>query len=157
VKLGTGDTSVTLALDGYQLPATSIYDEDRNWLYLRGHVQTESRAWSFRDPCLLTWDAPRVSAWLRAVVDGQVEPENARDAEPDEVFLEPNVAFGLESRSADSARIRFHFSLESLPPWATQEEHSELFKYFVVVTATFDELLMAAAEWDSESAAFPRR
>jgi len=125
--------------------------DDRNWLYVRGIVQTPSGDWSFRDTCLETWDTPDVSAWLRAVVDGRVEPENAEGI-LDLYFsgAEPNVSLGLESRSEGSTRIQLHFSAECLPPWVDAAE----IEYEVVVTASFEELLRAAAEWNSESVAF---
>jgi hypothetical protein len=147
------EPSVTLELDGYQGPSDLLRDpHGRNWLWVCGTVYTPSGDWSFRDPCLLTWETPEISAWLRAVVDGRVEPEHA-DGLPDLDFLEPNISLGLESYSDDSARIRLHFSAECVPPWADADEND----YVVVVTASFEELLRAAAEWDSESAAFPRR
>jgi hypothetical protein len=102
-------------------------------------------------PCLLTWEAPEVSAWLRALVAGRVEPETAENFDH-LIILEPNISLGLESRSENSARIRLHFSAESLAPWDAGEAES-----LVVVTASFEELLRAADQWDSESAAFPRR
>jgi hypothetical protein len=57
---------------GYQFevtPATADEEEwDANWLMICGNVRTaDSRRWAFLDPCLTTWEARSLSAWLRAV------------------------------------------------------------------------------------------
>jgi hypothetical protein len=157
VKIGSRSTSVTLDLDGYQLPATSMDAYDRNWLYLRGRIRTERGDWSFRDPCLLTSDVPHVSGWLRRVVEGLVQPEKLADPGPDLVFLEPELALSLESRDDDTARIRVYFLMAARPPWLIDSDDYEIWKFFVPLAATFGDLLAAADEWDTESAAFPPR
>jgi hypothetical protein len=157
VKIGCGSTSVTLVLDGYQLPATSMDAFDRNWLYLPGSTRTERGEWSFRDPCLLTSDVPHVSGWLRRVVEGLVQAEKPADPGPDLVFLEPELALSLECRNDDTARVRVYLSMAARPPWLIDSDDYEIWKFFVPLSATFGDLLTAADEWDTESAAFPSR
>jgi hypothetical protein len=62
--------SVTVRLDGYQYPAITGSDDrdyDANWLMVAGEVVNGARSWSFRDPCLLTWEAQELAGWLRSV------------------------------------------------------------------------------------------
>ena len=51
-------------------PATAgERDWDANWLMIRGYVCTaDGRQWAFLDPCLTTWEARNLSAWLRGAV-----------------------------------------------------------------------------------------
>ncbi len=52
-------------------------DWDANWLVVRGQVTTaDALDWSFTDPCLTTWEAQELSAWLRGVVQGVVVPRS---------------------------------------------------------------------------------
>ncbi len=73
MKLVSADgSSLELAVDGYQFPPTDHSalgkDWDSNWLYVRGSVSLpDGRTHQFRDPCLTTWEARRLLAWLTAV------------------------------------------------------------------------------------------
>ena len=80
------------------------------------------------------------------------EPEGLLD------FLEPNLAFSVEGRTADRVQIRIHFSLESVPPWLQNADaEPDLFQYFVRLEISAEELTRAAESWMLELAKFPER
>ncbi len=136
-------------------------DEDANWLKVRGHITlADGKNWAFEDPCLTTWDARELGSWLREVVAGTVPSSPAAGGEPEGLldFLEPNIAFSVEERTADRVRIRIHFNLESLPPWLQNAEvEPGLFQYFVRLEVSAEELTRAAESWMLELAEFPER
>ena len=73
---------------------------DLNWLTVAGEVSTPDGSWTFLDPCLLTTDAGRLARWLEEVAAGDVapnDPDAEGDVDPDLGFVEPNIAFGVET------------------------------------------------------------
>jgi hypothetical protein len=138
-----------------------VRDEDANWLRVRGYITlADGKTWAFEDPCLTTWDALELGSWLREVAAGTVPPSPVAGDEPEELldFLEPNIAFSVEDRTADRVQIRIHFSLESLPPWLQNAElEPGLFEYFVRLEISAEELTRAAESWMLELAEFPER
>jgi hypothetical protein len=117
VRLCSSDgASITLRPAAYQFevpPATAgERDWDANWLMIRGDVRTaDGRGWAFLDPCLTTWEARNLSAWLRGAV-GEGAARRRLIA-----FTEPNMAFSIEHRRAGRVRLEVRFSHEALPPW----------------------------------------
>ena len=82
---------------------------DANWLVIRGQVRAaDGREWTFRDPCLTTWEAERLLEWLQALGCGEVRKALA--------FTEPNLGFRVDAQDDERVRLRVHFSAESLPP-----------------------------------------
>jgi hypothetical protein len=166
VKLTSRDgTSVELRPIDYENEANPRAepgtDWDANWVLVRGNVAVADGAqWTFLDPCLTTWEAPRVSRWLRAVVDGTVHEiglwtDETPFIEPHFTFFnEPNVALSLERRTGERARIRVHFSLEALPP---DSERLGMFQYFLVLDLSLDDVTAAADQWDADCEPFPVR
>jgi hypothetical protein len=155
---------VELRAVGYQFPgrrpSTGERDEDANWLVIRGDVRlADGRAWSFEDPCLLTWEARSLADWLRGVASGAVvpKPPGGDDGAPGVVFVEPNLAVSLVARDDRQATIRVHLSLEAAPPWSAGTDSGEPFESVVEVSASLAEVARAAAEWDRELAAYPVR
>ncbi len=113
------------------------------WLQIRGHITVaDGKTWAFENPCLTTRDARDLGGWLREVAAGTVPPSPVADGEPEGAldFLEPNIAFSVEERTADRVRIRIYFSLESLPPWLQNAEVSGPFEYFVRLEVSAEEL-----------------
>jgi len=151
--------SVTVRLDGYQYPAitgSGDNDYDANWLMVACEVVNGGRSWSFRDPCLLTWDAHEIAGWLRSVSDGSRRPEPISPDGDDGgllVFTEPNLAFNLHERTPNAATIRVYLSLEALPSGA----EPEIFEYFVELTMTTDAVAAALSEWEAELRQYPVR
>lgn len=163
-RLGFGDgPRISLDIVGYQFPdkpgAGDGRDWDANWLVVAGEARSgDGRTWSFRDPCLTTWEARRLGRWLQDVIDGSVLPSEL-DGGPEErllVFTEPNLAFSLEDRSADRLVLRVHLSLESRPPWLGPGD-PDIFDYYLSVRLSVDELALAVASWQQRLVTFPER
>ncbi|MFE9458951.1 hypothetical protein [Streptomyces californicus] len=88
-------SSVDLRPVRYQFATARGETYDDNWLVVDGTVTTPEGSWSFTEPCLLTDEARRVSAWLRAAAAGTVAvtgPDDEGQLWPDTWFIEPVVA-----------------------------------------------------------------
>ena len=138
--------------EGADCTGESYDNWDANWLVIQGDVRAaDGRSWSFTEPCLTTWEAERLSAWLDAV---------SRDA-PDRdavVFTEPNVSFFIDGRDGDWVRMRMRFSHESLPGWMVRDVPGwQAGEYFVALEVSTTHLAGAARAWDRERQAFPAR
>ena len=99
--------SVTLRLDGYQFPASGGAERGPTTptgSSSQARSSHEGRSWTFRDPCLLTWEAREVGGWLRSVADGTRMPEPVHAGSEDGLlaFTEPTIAFNLHDRTAKS-------------------------------------------------------
>ncbi|MCF3170698.1 MULTISPECIES: hypothetical protein [Streptomyces] len=154
-------SSVDLRPVRYQFATVRGETYDDNWLDVSGTVTTPEGSWSFTEPCLLTDEARRVSAWLRAVAAGTVAvtgPDDEGQLWPDAWFIEPVVAFGLAGRGEGGAvTIRVHLSLEALPPWQRDDDGADIYQYAVEITTDAGALLHAADQWDLALASFPPR
>jgi hypothetical protein len=172
VRLTSVDGSfVDLHVVGYQFPDRSGDgpgdDWDANWLVIRGEVNDGGHTSVFVDPCLTTWEAGEVGAWLRGVASGAVQAapyEGGFDPyENDDhqmlVFTEPNLGFGLSERSVAAARIRVYLSAEARPSRACvgTDIYAAQYAYYVALTVPPRQLEVAAGEWEAEVARFPRR
>ncbi|MEU6620820.1 hypothetical protein ABZ926_08535 [Streptomyces litmocidini] len=153
--------SVALRPVRYQFATVRGDSYDDNWLVIDGTVMTPEGSWSFADPCLLTDEAPQVSAWLRAVAAGRVdvtEPDAEGELSPDTWFIEPVVAFSLADRSeGGTAVIRVHLSLEAAPPWQQGDDRADIYQYAVELRLDAAALLHAADEWDLSLASLSPR
>jgi hypothetical protein len=80
VRLSSRDgASIEIRSISYQFGANTQArvgtDWDTNWLVIRGDVKTAGgRGVNACRPCLITWEAQKLAAWLRGVVDGSVPP-----------------------------------------------------------------------------------
>jgi hypothetical protein len=129
-------------------------DWDANWLMIRGDIRPAAAgAWTFCDPCLTTWEAGRLSAWLHAAAS----PDRA--GYQDEVaFTEPNLGFILDGRDGERVRIRVRFSHESLPDWLPRDVAGRRAgEYAVPLDVRRSELSAAARSWDRDRLPFPER
>ena len=107
---GPDGQSVELRVVGYQFPDLAEAEYDSNWLRIEGNVIHPRGQWSFRDPCLLTYEVSRLADWLDAVA--------RNDPSADEIgFIEPNLSFRV-IRSDASTLLCVYFELESRPTWA---------------------------------------
>jgi hypothetical protein len=163
VRLLSGDgASVELRPVAYQFShqiraraATAASpDWDTNWLMIRGDIRAaDDLGWTFTDPCLTTWEAERLSAWLHAVASQ--DPAGYQDRA---VFTEPNLSFILEGRDGERARIRVGFSHESLPDWMPRDFPGwQAEEYFLPLDISCSELAEAARSWDLDRQRFPAR
>jgi hypothetical protein len=176
--------SVELRIAGYQFPDYKVHsadvavrrlqaltkfphadpkklarDWDANWLQVCGNITlADGKTWAFEQPCLTTWDARELGSWLREVPAGTVPPSGTDEPGQFLEFLEPNIAFSLEERTADRVRIRVHFGVEALPPWLHGgQQEPPPFDYFVLLDVSAQELAQAAEAWMLELAEFPER
>ncbi|GHJ50948.1 hypothetical protein Nm8I071_02550 [Nonomuraea sp. TT08I-71] len=148
--------------EGYQLDARDLVrdddEDDRDeWLVISGRVHIpDGREWSFVQPCLTTEEAERLAVWLADVGDVTPAPE-APPARALLSFIEPNLAFSLEAASPARARVRAHFSHESMPPWNPHHDWPDYHAYFITLDVGRADLLTAAQCWRIENQPFPRR
>jgi hypothetical protein len=122
-------------------------DWDANWLVIHGGVRTTTgEDWTFDDPCLTTWEARELGAWLRAA---------AEDRAPDGLltFTEPNLGFSIV-HTREPIVLRVHLSLESL---GASEPPEGLYAYSLPLRLGRQDLLTAAHAWHEELAPFPER
>ena len=103
---GQGAT-LQLSVDGYQFPDSDGY-WDSNWLMVRGTVEHPRGSWTFRDPCLTTFEIEQLAAWLDGVANDQVDPKLG-------LFTEPNLHF--EQVTSPEPSVRVTLAYESAPPW----------------------------------------
>src|SRR5262245_2704115 len=66
--VGEQGTLFELGVDGYQFPGSAEY-WDANWLMIRAHVQDPRGSWTFRDPCLTTFEVEQLAGWFDGVAD----------------------------------------------------------------------------------------
>jgi hypothetical protein len=127
---------------------------DANWLMIRGDIRTaDGRAWTFCDPCLTTWEAGLLSAWLHAAARDDVAGH-----QDEAVFTEPNLSFILDGRDGGRARMRVRFSYESLPGWVPRDVSGwQAGQYFLSLDLRCSELAEAARSWDLDRRQFPDR
>jgi hypothetical protein len=160
VRLASRDGAlVELRPVRYETPGDRrpVGNEDANWLIIAGDVRTgDGRCWRFENPCLTTWEARSLGAWLRGVASGAVEPAPL-EAGADGLmldFTEPNIAVSLAARAEDdTAIVRVHLSLEALPPWLSSAQ-LDIFAFFVEIQAAAAEFARAATDWDQELTPF---
>lgn len=91
----------------YQFPQIENDKWDSNWLIVEGLVSLNGKEWTFKDPCITTFEVARLADWLDAQAKGAAQRDFC-------AFTEPNLEF--ERHSDNSIRVRF--SHESSPPWS---------------------------------------
>ena len=109
MRLSSPD-GIVLELDitGYEFP--SIHDDhwDSNWLIVRGRVAHPRGDWSFRQPCLTTFEVGDLARWLEGVANGAPEAKLG-------YFTEPNLEF--EYAALPDPVIEVRVAHECAPPW----------------------------------------
>lgn len=110
---GQEGNELELGVVGYQFPDEERDPWDSNWLLVSVRVLAPQGSWEVVDPCLTTWEAKRLVAWLVQAA--------ARDpAKAPLTFTEPNLTVVARSRATAPLRayVRACFALELRPPWA---------------------------------------
>ena len=150
---GSGGASLRLSIVGYQFPGLPgsrlLFDHDANWLVVAGQASDGHRAWTFRDPCLLTTDARRLVAWLEAVADGSADESID--------FMEPNLELRWISPPGVRPVVRVIFRLESRPPWASDITEEDWGGAYLDIDVSPDALRQAANDLGSELERYPER
>jgi len=150
------ESSVTLELVRYEFANPAGDEWDDNWLVLKGDVSAPDAAWQFAVPCLTTFEAKHISAWLRSVANGDVPVSAIGDAGvvPSLEFTEPNLAFSVGSYQGGSTSVRVHFALESKPVGQSSDDRDP---FWVDISVTAADLVSSADEWDEALSVFPDR
>ncbi|MCD9154948.1 WapI family immunity protein [Aeromicrobium duanguangcaii] len=143
----TGDV-LDLSIAGYEFDATTLGADaewDANWLVVAGEVTTAGETWTFRNPCLTTWEARELLEFLReAKVDASVE------------FTEPNLSFHVTEATDDTVTVGACLRAEAAAATATHDVRwgSGTSVWFRVSRGGLDE---AATAWAAELECFPQR
>lgn len=148
IKSPSGDF-IELRITAYQYgksPSAPVGGWDENWLNVAGRVKHGEESWTFHDPCLTSWEAQELAAWLR----------HAHQV-PDTIdFTEPNLSFGARSDAEGETTIVVTLKGEAAPPdlsdedrWGPGREIS-----FSVSSAA---LVPIAEAWERDLTEFPVR
>ena len=110
---GREGNELELSVVGYQFPDEERDPWDSNCLLVSVRVLAPQGSWAVVDPCLTTWEAKRLVAWL--VHAAGREPggraHDLRGAQPDHNGPDPGRPAALR------VNVRACFSLELRPPW----------------------------------------
>ena len=68
LRLKNHNNEVALRILGYEFPQATD-DLDANWLNIEFTIRTPDYQWQIFNPCLLTWEAIGLVAWLRKVAN----------------------------------------------------------------------------------------
>jgi len=157
MQLGVSTSaSVTLEPVRYEFATTAGDEWDDNWLVISGDISAPDAEWQFAVPCLTTFEAKRISAWLRGVANGNIPVSAIGDAGvvPSLEFTEPNLAFSVGSYQGWSMSVRVHFALESKPVGQSSDDRDQ---FWVDISVTAADLDSSADEWDKALSVFPDR
>ena len=111
--IGQEGDEFRLQVVGYEFPEITEDEWDSEWLIVAGEVSCARGRWSFRDPCLLTFELEALATWLADLRVGGARPELD--------FIEPNLRFKYLERFERGA-VSVAFSEEASPPWAKDDE-----------------------------------
>ena len=106
---GREGNELGLSIVGYQFPGETVDPWESNSLLVALRVVSPRGTWEVVDPCLTTWEAARLAAWLAAVGVG---PEGGT-----RILAEPNVSV-CATPTGGRLQLRICFELENRPPWA---------------------------------------
>ena len=148
---GREGNELALSVVGYQFPDETVDPWDSNGLLVAVRVVTPQGTWEVVDPCLTTWEARQLAAWLSAVARGAM-------VRPTSTLSEPNVTAQV-STDLRHPRSRFElrvcFELENRPPWAPAVAGGRNLCLDLDVGAA--DLASAAAALREDLARFPQR
>ncbi|MCW5777660.1 MAG: hypothetical protein KIS87_14585 [Phycisphaeraceae bacterium] len=107
--LGTpGDARIGFAVACYEFPESNrrgVHDWDSNWLVIDGRVECSHGEWSFREPCLTTWELAALLSWLESPPLG--EPSSID-------FTEPLLGFRFDGHWSSDRPIEVRLRAEAL-------------------------------------------
>jgi hypothetical protein len=147
--VGMNGNRLELLIGGYQFPAGADNKWDSNWLNITIDVLNERGSWTNTDPSLLTSDVEDLADWLESVAEDRAESSEI-------TFLEPNISFGLCSRSGDNLTLRVWFELESRPTWAPSDVAGDR-DLWVDLDVGSDDVRRAAHDLRDQLHGFPPR
>ncbi len=143
---GREGNELELSVVGYQDPTEAVDPWESNSLLVALRVVSPKGTWEVVDPCLTTWEAARLAAWLAAVAVG---PEGATRS-----LAEPNLSVSA-TPTGRRLRLRICFELENRPPWAPTVRGGR--DLCVALDVSRADVIVAAASLRSDVRRFPRR
>ena len=143
---GKNGLSFDLVIDGYQFPELTNDEHDSNWLFVRGEVRYSGGGWSFRAPCLETFEVRALAVWLDSIARGRPPAATCW-------FTEPHLAF--EYQSDPEPAVVIHFTHASAPPWQGSDER--LPHFALSFDLVLNDLATAASDLRAFLATFPER
>jgi hypothetical protein len=148
--VGREGNELELGIVGYQFPHVDRDPWDSNWLVVAIRVVSGDGSWEVLDPCLTTWEAKHLVAWL-------VQAAAREPAAVPMAFTEPNLTFTAKAtpRSATQVQLRACFQLELRPPWARMAAGSD--HLCVDLEVERADLARAAASLLADLVRFPQR
>lgn len=165
VRLHDETTELELRIAGYQFALQETADGpadaswDSNWLVVEGAVRaSDGTQWTFRDPCLTTWEVAKLSDWLQQTVAEATTATANTDADGEVAewltFTEPNLSFAVVSLSESQAELTIVLSHEAAaPPLEPQlPKRSE-----ISIVTSKREIQNAAIEMREQLSAYPVR
>lgn len=107
-----GDNGACLGLTPLRYRFPNVRDDpwDANALVVDVRIVSGHGTWHVEDPCLTTFEARRLAAWLAAVALGDPRAGAAG-------FVEPNVEVRVADARRRALRLRATVELETRPPW----------------------------------------
>lgn len=156
MRLGSdvGDV-LELSIDGYQFPEAEDLSRRYSWHMVRGRARAAAETWDFRWPALTCTESPRLAAWLRAVADASAGCRTTPTPVPARTrFIEPNLAFDIESCQDDLAVIRVELDLEFRAP-ANRADHYAGHPNLLQISLSPQQLIDAAAAWEDDLVRYP--
>jgi hypothetical protein len=153
MRLGDGDTAVTLHVVGYQFPDAEDPRKRYSWHDIAGCARDRTGAWGFRGPWLACGETPRVSEWLRQAA-AWLDEASATGPEPPAIrFTDPNLQFAV-APSAETPTLCVGLDLEFRPPWARDRREAGR-PYNLSVPINAEHLRQAADDWDLDLDLYP--
>ena len=148
---GRQGTELGLTLAGYQFPRELIDPWESNALLVEVRIVAPEGSWDVVDPCLTTWEAAHVVAWLNALA----RRADLVAARPLGVNA-PNLTLIGHARRGEPDRVdvRACFALERRPPWLAGAGGRNLCVDLDVERA---QLARAAHDLAADLATFPQR
>jgi hypothetical protein len=153
--VGQNGQSVALTPTRYEFPG-AVSGEDADWVVVDGHAITHQGVWRFQDAALQASDGPIIGEWLLAAARSEVLPTRP-DQDPALTFLEPALGFSVASYGDQMVTLRVHLTYEAAPPWLNIDERLDIRSFFVELDIGMADLETAAADWNREAIALPRR
>lgn len=149
MRLKTKDgESLDLRVTGYQFPQLETELYDSNWLIVEGSLTHQQDVWTFRDPCLLTYEAVELANWIEQIAKGHSSEQSLR-------FLEPVLWFEYTEDSGNRT-LKVHLEAESCPTWA-RSNVGGIGEFCIEVPSSEESLVEAVGQWRDEIARFPQR
>jgi hypothetical protein len=144
--VGREGNQLEVSILGYEHPEKTVDPWESNGLLVALRVVSSHGTWEVVDPCLTTWEAARLAAWLAAAAVG-----------PDRVarrLAEPNVTV-VAAPVGGRLQLRICFELETRPPWAPSVRGGR--DLCVDLDIARDDAAAAAAELRTDARRFPQR